>query len=593
MSDTSVIPTPASPDVCSVSVLIDGTEISGEFDVLSASVSNELNRIPAASVQLRDGEASKQTFEASDTDHFVPGKEIEIKLGYRGETETVFKGIIVKHRVRVRKQRHAAVAGVPRQGGAHDQRPEEPLLHRHDRRRHPRRAARRVRPRPRRGVHQAVAQGGRPVRLDRLGLRRVPGRGQRARRRRPRRQGHRRPAGDRRRAGRHRPVRGDRARARRRDRRPLAGQGRHRQGLERHRPGARLGRCLRAVGDRQRQPVGVGPVRRDRRRPAPAPPRRQARRARAAGVGRRAAAEGPARQGPRPGALPGVRRRHRGRCRRGRPASASASPASSTWPACATRSPTATGRPTSPSDSPRRPTPPPTRSAPSRRADCCRPSTDCRSASSRRSRTTPTARTGSRSGFRSSATPRRASGPGSPRSTPATSAARSSAPRSTTRWSSASSTATRASRWCSASATAAPSRLPRPATDDNHVKGYVSRSKLKLTFDDDKKIVILETPGGNKLTLSDDEKTASLVDQNGNKVTLDDGGITLESAKDLTLKASGDVKLEGTNVELQVAGELQGRGAGRRRRQVQRDPDHQGLAGPDQLRRRTCSPPRA
>ena len=56
-------------------------------------------------------------------------------------------------------------------------------------------------------------------------------------------------------------------------------------------------------------------------------------------------------------------------------------------------------------------------------------------------------------------------------------------------------------------------------------------------------------PGGNKLTLSDDAKTVSLVDQNGNKVTLDDGGITLESAKDLTLKASGDVKLQGTNVE--------------------------------------------
>lgn len=103
MSDTTVIPTPASPDVCSIKVLIGGTEISGEFHVLSATVSNQLNRIPAASVQLRDGEASKQTFEASDTDHFIPGKEIEIELGYRGETETVFKGIVVKHRVRVRK----------------------------------------------------------------------------------------------------------------------------------------------------------------------------------------------------------------------------------------------------------------------------------------------------------------------------------------------------------------------------------------------------------------------------------------------------------------------------------------------------------
>ena len=102
--------------------------------------------------------------------------------------------------------------------------------------------------------------------------------------------------------------------------------------------------------------------------------------------------------------------------------------------------------------------------------------------------------------------PRRAPGRGSPRSTPATGAAPSSAPRSTTRWSSASSTATRASRWCSASATAAPSRLRRPAKDDNNVKGYVSRSKMKLTFDDDKKVVVLETPGGNTLTLSDDDK---------------------------------------------------------------------------------------
>jgi Rhs element Vgr protein len=103
MTDTTVIPTPATPDVCSISLLIGGSEVSGEFNVVSASVSNELNRIPSASVQLLDGEASKQTFAASDADHFVPGKEIEIKLGYRGETETVFKGIIVKHRVRVRR----------------------------------------------------------------------------------------------------------------------------------------------------------------------------------------------------------------------------------------------------------------------------------------------------------------------------------------------------------------------------------------------------------------------------------------------------------------------------------------------------------
>jgi Rhs element Vgr protein len=103
MSDASVIPTPATPDVCSISLLIDGEEISTAFHVLSASVSQELNRIPSASVQLRDGEASHQTFPVSDTEHFVPGKAIEIRLGYRGDTETVFKGLVVTHRIRVRK----------------------------------------------------------------------------------------------------------------------------------------------------------------------------------------------------------------------------------------------------------------------------------------------------------------------------------------------------------------------------------------------------------------------------------------------------------------------------------------------------------
>lgn len=103
MTTASTIPTAAPPDVCSISVLIGGQEVSTEFEVLSASVSRELNRIPTASLQLRDGEASKQTFAASDTDHFIPGKEIELKFGYRGETESVFKGIIVGHRIRVRK----------------------------------------------------------------------------------------------------------------------------------------------------------------------------------------------------------------------------------------------------------------------------------------------------------------------------------------------------------------------------------------------------------------------------------------------------------------------------------------------------------
>jgi Rhs element Vgr protein len=103
VSNASTIPTPATPDVCTVAVLVDGVEIPGAYHVFAVSVTREINRIPTASIQLRDGEASRSTFELSNSDHFVPGKEIEIQLGYRSRNESVFKGIVVKHGIKIRK----------------------------------------------------------------------------------------------------------------------------------------------------------------------------------------------------------------------------------------------------------------------------------------------------------------------------------------------------------------------------------------------------------------------------------------------------------------------------------------------------------
>jgi len=103
VSNESTIPTPATPDVCTVALLVDGTEVSGALHVLSVSVSRELNRIPSATIQIQDGEPAKATFAVSNTDHFVPGKQIEIQLGYRSQNQTVFKGLIVKQGIKVRK----------------------------------------------------------------------------------------------------------------------------------------------------------------------------------------------------------------------------------------------------------------------------------------------------------------------------------------------------------------------------------------------------------------------------------------------------------------------------------------------------------
>lgn len=91
---------------------------------------------------------------------------------------------------------------------------------------------------------------------------------------------------------------------------------------------------------------------------------------------------------------------------------------------------------------------------------------------------------------------------------------------------------------------------PITAADDNHEKGYVSRSEMKMIFNDDKKTINIETPGGNKVIISEDEKKIHLEDQNGNKITMNEDGIKLESIKDIIMKATGDMKCEGVNIEL-------------------------------------------
>jgi uncharacterized protein involved in type VI secretion and phage assembly len=98
------------------------------------------------------------------------------------------------------------------------------------------------------------------------------------------------------------------------------------------------------------------------------------------------------------------------------------------------------------------------------------------------------------------------------------------------------------------------SKLPVPTeiTDGNNLKGFYSREKMKLEFDEEKKAVVIETPNGNQLSISEDEKAISLKDQNGNKIVLNADGIVVESTKALTLKAAEDINIEGNNVNVKA-----------------------------------------
>lgn len=90
---------------------------------------------------------------------------------------------------------------------------------------------------------------------------------------------------------------------------------------------------------------------------------------------------------------------------------------------------------------------------------------------------------------------------------------------------------------------------PYDQTADNNEKGIVTRSEMKLTFDDDAVTVTIETPNGNKVTLSDDEGSIVLEDENRNKIEMTSDGITIESGGDINITTStGDVNIEGLNI---------------------------------------------
>lgn len=91
---------------------------------------------------------------------------------------------------------------------------------------------------------------------------------------------------------------------------------------------------------------------------------------------------------------------------------------------------------------------------------------------------------------------------------------------------------------------------PIKAADANNEKGFTTRSKMKLMFDDDKKIIHLETPKGKKIEINDDSDSIVLSDQNQNKISMTSDGISIESVKNISIKTSGgDIKAEGLNIE--------------------------------------------
>lgn len=103
MNRTVQIPNDSTYDVVTYDLVVNGNSIDSGYQVLSISTTKEVNRIPLAKIVLRDGEAAEGNFPISNTDDFVPGNRIHIKVGRDRTNSTVFIGIIIKHTIKIRE----------------------------------------------------------------------------------------------------------------------------------------------------------------------------------------------------------------------------------------------------------------------------------------------------------------------------------------------------------------------------------------------------------------------------------------------------------------------------------------------------------
>jgi len=102
---------------------------------------------------------------------------------------------------------------------------------------------------------------------------------------------------------------------------------------------------------------------------------------------------------------------------------------------------------------------------------------------------------------------------------------------------------------------------PIAGSDDNHEKAIVTRSGMRIHWNDDSVATTIDTPAGNQIVLTEDAGGILVEDQNGNKVEMNSDGISLESPGDIKLSATGDVKVKGTNIEFVANASLKAEGS--------------------------------
>src|SRR5687768_4612112 len=93
--------------VAIATIVSEGAKLDSSVELVALEVRRALNRIPEASITVRDGSPAERTFAHSNAPFFELGNRVAILLRYEGETQDfkVFEGLVVRHAVESRPGR--------------------------------------------------------------------------------------------------------------------------------------------------------------------------------------------------------------------------------------------------------------------------------------------------------------------------------------------------------------------------------------------------------------------------------------------------------------------------------------------------------
>lgn len=109
------------------------------------------------------------------------------------------------------------------------------------------------------------------------------------------------------------------------------------------------------------------------------------------------------------------------------------------------------------------------------------------------------------------------------------------------------------------------SKLKPPYTpaNQNPIQAFVSKNQLKLEFNNQDKIITVETPGGIVLTMSDKEKEVKLTDSHKNTMVMNNKGFDFNTMNDFKVKATGNINMESMgNSTYKATGNIEAKATG-------------------------------